>query len=222
MKDIIQRSIIEKTMDSLLFPIRALFMVDDSKCGLTSLREERMRTVAKYCKGKVLDIGCGPGNLFINKFIGSEDGIGIDIYPYKGVGMIVDDMTKLPFDDCTFDTVTLIAVGGHIPKSKRHAEFQEFARILKKGGILVMTEGEPITQYLVHVWVHCLSRLQGTLDVDSERGMEEDEEYCMPREELISHLNTPPLKFVQRGRFMWGLNNIYTAEKINISTYPNL
>lgn len=132
----IHPSPIEKIVNSLLFPIRALFMLDESKCGLTSLREERMRTVAKYCKGKVLDIGCGPGNLFINKFIGSKDGIGIDIYPYKGVGVIVDDMTKLPFDDCSFDTITLIAVGGHIPKSKRDAEFQEFARILKEGGFL--------------------------------------------------------------------------------------
>jgi len=50
--------------------------------------------------------------------------------------------------------------------------------------------------------------------MDSERGMDEEEEYCMPMQELLSYLNTPPLKFKKRKRFMWGLNNIYIAEKV--------
>lgn len=207
------RSNISRIADVITFPIRALFMGTQGKAGLSSLREERMQTVAQYCKGRVLDIGCGPGNLFIRQYIGASNGTGIDVYPYDGVENLVEDMAELPFEDSSFDTLTLIAVGGHIPKSKRVAEFREFARLLKPGGILIMTEGEPLTQYLLHKWRPFCLRLQGQLDMDSERGMEEEEEYCMQREELLSYLNTPPLKFVKRHRFMWGLNNVYIAQK---------
>ena len=209
------RSRFGQVMDAIIFPIRALFMLTDGKFGLSSLREERMRIVASFCRGKVLDIGCGFGNLFINEFIGKENGIGIDIFPYAGVDTIVEDRIDIPLGDCSFDTITLIAVGGHIPKSKRVAEFKEFTRLLKPGGAIVMTEGESITQFLVHKWSRLYHGLQGHLDMDTERGMEEDEEFCMPRKELLSYLNTPPLKFVGRKRFMWGLNNVYMSIKVD-------
>jgi perosamine synthetase len=201
------------TIDAVTFPIRALFMGTEGNFGLSSLREERMRIVAKYCEGRVLDVGCGQGNLFIKEFIGEKNGVGIDVFPYEGVTNIVEDMTNMPFKDSSFDTITLIAVGGHIPKPKRKAEFREFSRLLKPGGLLIMTEGEPVTQFLTHKWRHFYCGLQGKLDMDSERGMDEEEQYCMPRAELLSYLNTPPLRFKMRKHFMWGLNNVYVASK---------
>jgi len=216
MRKKIYRSKFGKIVDTITFPVRVLFMGTESKFGLSSLREERMRAVAYFSKGKVLDIGCGPENLFINEFIGKENGLGIDIFSFKGVERIIKDMTNIPFDDCSFDTITLVGVGGHIPKSKRRAEFKEFSRLLKPGGILVMTEGEPITQFLIHKWSLFHSNLRGELHVDLEqRGMEKDEEFCMPKKELLSYLNTPPLKLIKRKRFLtqWGLNNIYIAQK---------
>ena len=181
--------------------------------GLTSVRDERMWNVAQFCQGRVLDVGCGPGNLFINNFIGTDRGLGIDIFAYEGVENIVADLTHLPYADGSFDTVTLIAVGGHIPQHLRKLEFIEFARVLRTGGRLVMTEGEPITQWLTHQWQHVYFQLRGEVDMDSERGMEEDEQFCMPRAELLGYLNTPPLKHVTTKRFQWGLNNVYVAEK---------
>jgi SAM-dependent methyltransferase len=197
------------------FPYRAFFLPEESKWGLLSLRDERMKMVAAHCKGKVLDIGCGPGNYFINHFIGAVNGLGIDVYPYEGVECIVEDMSDLPFEDNSYDTITLIAVGGHIPKSKRVAEFKEFARILKPGGKLIMTEGEPITQWINHKWYSVFYIIQGKKDMDSERGMDDEEEYCMPYAEIIQYLNTSPLRLTRRVRFQWGLNNIYIAEKTN-------
>ena len=209
-----KRSILGKTADFITFPIRALFMATEGRFGLSSLRGERMQIVATHCKGKVLDVGCGPGNLFIKQYIGDSNGLGIDIFQYSGVENVVDDMTNLPFEDGSFDTITLIAVGGHIPRSSRSAEFREICRLLKPDGTLLMTEGEPITQYLAHKWSHLYNALRGELDMDEERGMKEDEEYCMPRKELLSYLNNPPLKLTRRLRFMWGLNNLYIARKI--------
>jgi SAM-dependent methyltransferase len=198
--------------DAVCFPIRALFMGPKGYLGLSSLREERMRTVAEFCRGGVLDIGCGPHNLFIRDFIGTANGTGVDVFAYEGVPQVVDDATLLPFAESSFDTVTLIAVGGHIPKSKRAAEFHEIARVLKPGGRLVMTEGEPITQWLAHTWWHFYLGLQGKTDIDHERGMEEDEQYCMPRNELNGYLNTAPFRLVHRRPFMWRLNTVYVAE----------
>ncbi len=207
-----KRSKFQKFIDTLFFPVRALFIPEESYLGLTSLRDERMEEVAKEVSGYTLDIGCGRNNLFIKNFV--QNGIGIDIYEYEGVDNIVKDMTKLPFEDETFDSVTLIAIGGHIPKKDRVAEFKEIARVLKYGGKLILTEGEPITQTIGHLYREFSYKLMGKVDMDNERGMEHDEEYCMPYDELMGYLNTPPLKFIKRRKFMWGLNNIYIAKKI--------
>ena len=213
MSNINNGSRLANVADVIAFPIRALFLQDDGLLGLSSLRDERMRVVSDFCKGKVLDVGCGPGNIFIGKFIGPENGIGVDSFPYEGVENLIEDFASLPFDDESFDTVTLIAVGGHIPRSRRAAEFQEFARVLKPGGRLIVTEGEPITQFIHHQWIAFFYRLSGKIDMDSERHMEKEEEYCMPKEEILLYLNAPPLRLVRSKRFMWGLNNVYVAEK---------
>jgi SAM-dependent methyltransferase len=209
----ITRPALKRFLDDIALPIRALFMGPEGRLGLTSMRDERMWQVAQFCQGRVLDVGCGPGNLFIKKFIGTELGVGVDFFAYEGVERLIEDPTHLPFGDSSFDTVTLVAVGGHIPKHLRSLEFIEFARVLKPGGRLVMTEGEPITQTLSHKWQHFYLGLQGKVDMDHERGMEEDEEFCMPREELLGYLNSGSLRHILTRRFQWGLNNLYVAEK---------
>ena len=171
-----------------------------------------MRAVLRHCRGRVLDVGCGPHDIFVRRFLGPGS-VGIDVHPYPGVEHLVDDPTRLPFPDGAFDTVTLIGVGGHIRRSQRAGEFGELARVLVPGGRLVMNEGEPITQLLLHRWLRFYFGLAGQRDLDTERGMADDEETCMPRRELLGYLNTPPLRLVRRERFMWGLNTVYVAEK---------
>jgi ubiquinone/menaquinone biosynthesis C-methylase UbiE len=203
----------KQLLDAIFFPYRALFLTREGKFGLSSILEQRMTTVAKYCQGKVLDVGCGPGNLFIKKFYPGE-GLGIDVFPYEDGGEIVKDVSNLPYGDESFDTITLIAVGGHLPKSQREKIFKELTRVLKTNGHLIMTEGEPITQYLVHNWYSVYCKLKKKKSVDDERGIGQEEEYCMPKKELLQYLNTSPLKFIKRVKFMWGLNNLYLAQKI--------
>lgn len=176
------------------------------------MEEERMSRVAKYCVGRVLDVGCGPQNKFIRNVY--PNGIGIDFFPYEGVDFVHDDPTNLPFDDGSFDTLTLIAVGGHIPQNLREKEYKELARVLRPGGRLIMTEGEPITQYLHHKWVFLYDKIFGTnVDVDTERGMEEDEQYCMPHKEILRLFAESGLSFIKREKFQWGLNNVFISEK---------
>ena len=109
----------------------------------------------------------------------------------------------------------MIAVGGHIPKHMRNSEFKEFSRLLVPNGRLLFTEGEPITQFLVHKWSEFLTLFTGEKDMDSERGMEDEEEYCMPVSEIKNYMNSFSLKLIRRRRFMWGLNNLYISEKQN-------
>ena len=82
------RSLLQKSLDFLFFPIRALFFRIKGKFGLSSLRDERMFLVASFCKGRVLDVGCGPGNKFINDFIGSCNGLGVDVFGYGALCVI--------------------------------------------------------------------------------------------------------------------------------------
>jgi len=178
-----------KLVDNVLFPFRALFVPEENRFGLTSLRNECFKIVAEHTKGKVLDVGCGRDNLFVKDYIGEKNGVGIDVFEYDGVVNVVKNLCELPYEDGSFDTVTLIAVGGHIPKHLRECEFKEFARILKKGGRLLMTEGEVFTQTIGHKWRHFSYALIGKKDMDSERGMEEEEEYCMPFKEINQYLN---------------------------------
>ncbi|MGH7737825.1 MAG: class I SAM-dependent methyltransferase, partial [Candidatus Tyrphobacter sp.] len=170
--------------------------------------------VAQFCRGRVLDVGCGPGNRFIKKHIGEDRGIGVDVFAYDGVENLIDDPTHLPFPDASFDTVTLIAVANHIPRRLRAAEFAEFARVLRTGGRLVCTGGEPVTQTVGHKWRHFWLGLQGQVDMDHEREMDEEEEFCTPRAELLRYLHTGPLRYVTTKRFQWGLNNVFVAEKL--------
>ncbi len=212
------RSAVLRIADELLFPVRALFMGPQGYLGLTSLRNERMWQVARFARGRVLDIGCGPGNLFISTFIGKDSGVGIDVFPYEGVDTVVDDALHLPFPDEIFDTITLLAVGHHIPRHVRDAEFAEFARVLKPGGRLIMTEGEPMTQWLSHRWNPFFLGLIGKVDINRQRGgLKEGEEHFMPRRTILRLLNTPPLRYSFMKYFQWGLNRVYVAEKLSAS-----
>ncbi len=212
-KPVTQRGILTVFLDNLLFPIRAFLLPESSKWGLTSLRDERMLMVKGHTQGYTLDMGCGPNNIFINYYC-VGNGIGLDVFPYKGVDNIVKDMTNLPFPNETFDSITLIAAISHIPQNKRVTEFNEIKRILKNDGQVVFTEGEPVTQWMTHKWVWLSDTIFGThWDVDTERGMEEGESYCVPVAEIRALLQQTGFSLKQKTAFQWGLNNVYVAVK---------
>jgi len=213
------RSINQAIKDFFTFPIRAFTLFEKDKFGLSSLQTERYDYVAEEVIGKCLDIGCGRYNRFIKQFV-KNNGIGIDVYKYDGLTNknIVQDMTHLPFADRSFDTVTLIANINHIPKSIRAKELKEIHRILKKNGKLIITMGNPLIEILVHKVVWFYDKFFKTnVDVDTERGMEFDEEYYLTDKQIISLLADANFKFIKRKKFItqWGLNHLIISNKIN-------
>jgi SAM-dependent methyltransferase len=108
------------------------------------LEQIRIKQVMPYLKGYLLDIGCGMNNLV--RVYGN--GVGIDIYDWGMVDIVVKDISKLPFKDKEFDTVTIIATLNYIPN--RDSVLEECYRILRDDGRLIITMLPPGISRLWH------------------------------------------------------------------------
>jgi SAM-dependent methyltransferase len=204
-------------LDFLTFPVRAVTLFEQDKWGLSSLATERFDYVARFVKGYCLDVGCGRNNRFIRDFREGY-GKGIDVFPYEGLlpENLVEDISTFPFDSATFETVTFIANINHIPKPLRDVELAEAFRCLKGGGRIIVTMGHPLAEILVHKVVWAYDRLFGTNhDMDSERGMHEEEEYYLTDDEILNRLNKAGFGEIKKKYFLtqWGLNHLFIGVK---------
>lgn len=108
----------------------------------------------KFVSGrKILDVGCGDGSdaqIFINQY--KLDTYGIDIYEddnikdMKGLKFLKAGILNIPFKDNTFDYVFLHDVLHHIDEdhqdyAKHIAALKELKRVVKKGGYIIIVEG---------------------------------------------------------------------------------
>jgi ubiquinone/menaquinone biosynthesis C-methylase UbiE len=207
----------QKLKDFLTFPLRALTLFESDKWGLSSLASERFDYVSREVIGYCLDVGCGRHNLFINKYL-NGNGKGIDIFAYEGLSKenVVSDISKFPFPDATFDSVTFIANLNHVPKSLRDTELSEAYRCLRTGGNVIVTMGNPVAEILVHGVVRLYDKIFRTnYDIDSERGMKEEEEYYLTNSEIISRLKKAGFKSIKKKYFLtqWGLNHLFVGLK---------
>jgi SAM-dependent methyltransferase len=214
---VMKRSIFRKIVDFILFPIRAIGIIEKDRWGLSSLTSERFFYVSQQVQGYCLDIGCGKHNRFITEFLGGN-GKGIDVYKYEGLTPehIVDDMSHLPFNDISFDSVTFIANINHVPQAMRDIELAEAFRCLKKGGNIIVTMGNPIAEICTHKLAWLYDRLLGTkLDIDSERGMHEGEQYYLLDREIKERLTKAGFVNIKKKYFVtqWFLNHLFVAWK---------
>ncbi|MBI4238671.1 MAG: class I SAM-dependent methyltransferase [Deltaproteobacteria bacterium] len=212
-----RRSVGQKILDAVTFPIRALTLFTEDGWGLSSLRTERFDYVARFVHGLCLDIGCGEHNLFIRNFLGGH-GQGFDVFAYEGLAQneLVTNLDHFPCADSTFDTVTLIACLNHIPVSARARELGEAYRCLKAGGRIVVTMGVPWAETLIHRVIAWYDRLFGThYDMDTARGMAPGETYSVPAPCIRAHLAMAGFRNVSIHRFwtQWGLNRLFIGWK---------
>ena len=166
------------------------------------LLAKRVKTVLPYIEGYLLDIGCGTKEL-VKSYSGK--GIGIDVYQWGDVDIVVKDSSKLPFEDQTFDTVTIIAALNHIPN--RSQVLRESKRVLKDTGKLIVTMIPPKISRIWH-------GVRKPWDADqSERGMKEGEVYGLTENELSKLLSEAGFETILKKKFMLGVNNLTIAKK---------
>ena len=204
-------------LDFLTFPIRAFTLFHHDGFGLSCLATERFDYVARESRGFALDVGCGRGNRFVSHHLRGY-GLGIDLFAYEGLTaeQLVPSLTTFPYDDATFDTVTFIANINHCPKNDRDQELSEAFRVLKPGGRALVTMGNPLAELLVHKVVWLWDKLFKTnVDMDTERGMEEGEEYYLTDEEITTRLKKAGFTIARKKYFttQWFLNAVYVAVK---------
>lgn len=114
----------------------------------------------QFVKGKtVLDVACGSGygaELMIR--FGAEKVIGVDNskevikycqgeYPYKEIDFLVGDVTNIPVESNSIDTVVSFETLEHVCADDQIKFMSEIDRVLKKDGILVISTPNSLVFY---------------------------------------------------------------------------
>jgi len=166
------------------------------------LQDWRIDIVLPHIEGRLLDIGCGMNEL-VERY--PDDGIGIDVYQWGNVDILVEDSSDLPFDDRSFDTVTVLAALNHIPN--RTEVLKEIHRVLKENGKFLMTMIPPAISRVWHI-------LREPWDIDQhERGMVDGEVYGIRQKEVRRLLEESGFSIYVEKRFMLGINCFTGARK---------
>lgn len=162
----------------------------------------RIKKALPHIKGKLLDIGCGMNQL--KKAYGS--GIGVDVYNWGDVDLVVEDTSKLPYVNNSFDTICIIAALNHIPN--RAEVLKECYRLLNNDGVMVITMIPPIISQVWHF-------LRKPWDVDqSERGMKEGEVFGLTKKTILNLFKNAGFQLQTNKRFMLLVNRLYVFKKI--------
>ncbi len=162
----------------------------------------RIRAVLPHISGRLLDLGCGTNEL-VRAYAGP--GTGVDVYPWPGVDVVVEDTARLPESDAAYDTVTIVAALNHIPN--RAQVLREVFRVLRPGGRLIVTMIPPLISRIWHA-------LRAPWDVDQrERGMKPGEVFGLTVGQTRALLEEAGFRVLAVRRFMLGINRLTIAER---------
>lgn len=98
---------------------------------------------------RLLDAGCGPGPA-LAALPGDVRGVGLDVSATQlalaaerapGAALTRGDLATLPFADDAFDGVVSLGALLHVPNADQPAVLDEFARVLRPGGRLLVSDG---------------------------------------------------------------------------------
>lgn len=182
------------------------------------LRKMRIRRVLpilrQFPQCRLLDVGCGwDARLLKSVEPYIDSGVGIDFkapaldsVKLKTVSVTLDD--RLPFDDDSFDMVTLMAVLEHLEKPLQI--LREIRRVLKKreatggrGGILVGTvpskAAKPVLEFLSY-----------RLKIVNEAEIRDHKRY-FNRGDLTDIFTEAGFREVSHRYFQFGMNNFFAA-----------
>jgi ubiquinone/menaquinone biosynthesis C-methylase UbiE len=158
--------------------------------------------VLTHVRGRLLDIGCGTNHLAT---VYGGEAIGVDVFQWRHVDLVVKDAAHLPFPDGCFDTVAIVAALNHMPN--RADVLREAHRVLANDGRLIVTMIPPLVSRVWHA-------LRSPWDRDQrERGMKEGEVYGLAPRAVRELLEAAGFRVSFERRFMLGFNRLTVAEK---------
>lgn len=136
---------------------------DDLKF-IKELYDVLVNEIQKVESGKILDVGCGNGNLFTILPDGKYELFGIDFSEKMIIeakekcgdkaSFLVGDAEKLPFDDNSFDIIVCNASFHHYINPD--IVLMEMQRVLKDGGKLLI--GDPYMPTLVRPVINIITK----------------------------------------------------------------
>jgi len=115
---------------------------------LNRTRVDRWRVTARHCRGKVLELGCGEGDLSRTISDRGLDVTGVDMNEEKirrarkehpGIAFLACDILQLSLPAESFDTVVLAEVLEHVPEKEGDAMLAKAWSLLAPGGRLVVS-----------------------------------------------------------------------------------
>ena len=139
---------------------------------LARLRVKRANALIpnRLREGRILDIGCGSYPYFLSHSLfrekyGIDQGTA-DHFPddVKFFSQDLNRESRLPYEDCFFDAVTLLAVIEHLDPAALVALFREVHRVLKPGGMVVLTTPAVWANLLLKSMARC--RLVSREEID--------------------------------------------------------
>ncbi len=132
---------------------------------LARLRTQRANRLipAELRAGRILDIGCGSYPYFLAHTAFKEK-FAVDQLPMPAetatrnriefFELNLNQAPKLPFEPDYFDAVSLLAVVEHLNPDSMAVLFQECRRVLRKGGIVVLTTPAAWSDGILHTMAH--------------------------------------------------------------------
>jgi SAM-dependent methyltransferase len=154
---------------------------------------------------EVLDVGCHDGALFRAIGPALRSGLGLDgdlLGELEGPayrllpGYFPED---LPADAGPFDVVTMLAVFEHIPPDAQPTLVDAIHRVLRPGGLVVITVPSPAVDHILDVMMKARA-----LD-----GMETEQHYGFVPADLPPLFADHGFEMTLERRFQLGLNNLY-------------
>lgn len=189
--------------------LRGREMADQGAEGLLSpyLRRKRFEAIMPYLKGRVLDFGCGSGNLAA--YVDSDKYYGVDIdtgslqqaalrYPEHHF------ISELPNSDIKFDSIVSLAVIEHVSSPVQFLHTLALYLDKNSASRIVITTPHPTVG-----WVHDLGAAIGLFS----RHANEEHEELLDRGRLDLTGKKASLKLTFYRRFLFGANQIAVFEK---------
>jgi SAM-dependent methyltransferase len=163
-------------------------------------------------QGRILDIGCGSYPYFLAHTSFAEK-FSVDRQQpsqiFKDINWVVLDLNKEPqmfFEESYFEVITLLAVIEHLNPNMLVKLFQETYRVLKPGGVLILTT--PAS------WSNGLLNLMAFLNLVSKEEIQEHVfTYTLPLLGWYFGAAGFPIDKVRFGYFEFNLNLWATAQK---------